>query len=101
MANAGKLERLVTDIYWRPDSPLTRSVERLLGARAGKLLGAHARSPLASSSVATCAGSGWPSFLLDKLPRAPFAWRSRATRWTDAALGRTAGRIASETGWPS
>ena len=98
MADAGRLERLVTDVYWRAGSPLAQAAERVLGARAGKLLGAHAHSPVPAGLVETRDFAGWTSFLCDKIPHTPFALRSRATRWTDHALGRAAGRIASESG---
>ena len=98
MANAGKLERLITDVYWRPESKLAHTVEQVLGPRSGKLLGAHAASPLRSALVETCPLSGWSSLLLDKIPHAPSNLRSRATRWTDRTLGRTAGTLARESG---
>ena len=98
MAEAGRLERLVTDIYWASDSPAARVLHAWGGAKAAKLIGAHAFSPVNGRLVDTCPVSGWSSFLLDKLPRAPFALRSWATRWTDRTLGHRAGQIARHTG---
>lgn len=98
MADAGKLERLVTDIYWRPDSLAGRSLQGLLGSCTAKLLGAHAHAPVPSSLVTTCSASGWGSHVLDKIPYVPFSLRAQAARATDRTLGRTAGLLARRTG---
>jgi len=89
---AGLLERLVTDLYWPNDQApgaLPVSVQRLLLARHS------ARVP--SSLVQQTWLSGAISQALDMLPKSPFSWRRRATRWTDACLGRQAGELAART----
>lgn len=94
LSEAGQLERLVTDIYWREDSRLAACIGKAFGPRAAKILGAHRDSPLEASRVEAFQLSSLCSFALDKFPYSPFPLRARATRWTDHQLGRQAGEIA-------
>ena len=98
MAEAGQLERLVTDLYWSEGSGLARYARRMLGSRASRLLGARGNSPVDPRLVEVCPASGLVSFATDKIRQTPFSWRARATRWTDETLGRRAGAIAGQTG---
>jgi glycosyltransferase involved in cell wall biosynthesis len=93
LAAAGRLERLVTDLYWPADRAWTKRLSRI------SMLAARNNPGLPSSLVDQLLLSGLTSFSLDKIkfPRAPFSWRRRATRWADASLGRQAARIAAET----
>jgi glycosyltransferase involved in cell wall biosynthesis len=93
LAGAGLLERLVTDLYWPADRAWAKRLSRV------PLLSGRNNPGLPSSLVEQLLLSGLTSFALDKikLPRVPFSWRRRATRWADASLGREAARIATET----
>ncbi|MDQ2777574.1 MAG: glycosyltransferase family 4 protein [Acidobacteriota bacterium] len=92
LAEAGLLDALVTDLYWPKDRAWARGIEKLLPVSVRGLLGARNHPNLPSALVDQTLVSGITSFLLDKSGRAPFSWRRRATRWTDAALGIAAGR---------
>lgn len=92
LAGAGLLERLITDLYWPSDqapSWLSAAVQRMLLAR-------HS-SRVPAALVHQTLFSGGVSQALDMLPRVPFSWRRRATRWTDACMGRLAGEMAART----
>src|ERR1700710_1265944 len=83
LAEAGLLARLVTDLYW----PHEKAPAALPAAVKSMLLARHtARVP--ASLVQQTLFSGGISQALDMLPKAPFSWRRRATRWTDAVMGR-------------
>jgi glycosyltransferase involved in cell wall biosynthesis len=93
LADAGLLERLVTDLYWSGDpgwsSLLPHSIQRGLAKRN------HPGVP--SSLVRQTPASGLTSFLLEKVTLLPFALRRRTVRSTDATLGRVAGELAAKT----
>lgn len=102
LAERGRLRSLVTDLYWPADElarrpwarrlaqALPRPVQAQLQQRSAPGLPSALTHPLTLRGAATLA--------LDKLPRAPFAWRRSLMRATDAALGRAAGREARRTG---
>jgi glycosyltransferase involved in cell wall biosynthesis len=98
LAQAGMLDALFTDLYWPASSAWARPVERLVGAQNTSLLRARSHADLPASHVRQLPLSGIGSFALDKLKRAPFSWKRRATRWTDAQLGRKAGQYAAKHG---
>lgn len=97
LAGAGLLERLVTDLYWPADRTWAKGLSRILPSPLAAMLQARNNPGLPSSLVSQSLVSGLASFALDKLPRVPFSWRRRATRWADASLGRHAARLAAET----
>jgi len=97
LAEAGLLESLVTDLYWPQDRGWAKALTRLLPASACRMLTARHAPGLRSSLVRLCYPSGPFSFLLDKMPGVSFSRRQRTQRWTDAALGSAAGRLAKTT----
>jgi glycosyltransferase involved in cell wall biosynthesis len=98
LAEAGKLESLVTDLYWPAEGRVATLAERLIGSRGATLVRARNHPELRGKSVKTRPGAGIISLALDKLPRAPFPLRARATRWTDDRLGHLAGQRAKRSG---
>lgn len=92
-AERGLLERLITDLYWPGDRGWPQALSRFVpGLRARYAEGVPSR-------LVDCRWlSGLISFALDRLPRVPFSWRQRATRWADGSLGRAAGRLAKRRG---
>jgi glycosyltransferase involved in cell wall biosynthesis len=92
LAEAGLLERLVTDLYW----PNPQAPGALPTAAKSMLLARHS-TRVSSSLVQQTLFSGAISQALDMLPKVPFSWRRRATRWTDAVMGRQAGELAART----
>jgi glycosyltransferase involved in cell wall biosynthesis len=92
LAEAGLLERLVTDLYW----PNAEAPAALPASAKNMLLARHS-TRVPSSLVHQTLFSGAISQALDMLPKVPFAWRRRATRWTDAVMGRRAGELAART----
>ncbi len=95
LSEAGLLDSLVTDLFWPGDQAWARQLAGALPPSLRRMLLARSEPNLPSSSVRKCSFSGLTSFLLDKLPQAPFAWRRRATRWADASLGTAAGQRAA------
>ena len=98
LARAGLLEKLVTDLYWPADRPCGRRLAAVLPGSAARLLSARHHLEVPASLVKQTLVAGLTSYLLEKVKTAPFSWRRRAIRWTDATLGRTAGRLAARTG---
>jgi glycosyltransferase involved in cell wall biosynthesis len=98
LAEAGLLDRLITDLYWPNDRGWARALARQLPAGLRHMLLARNQTALPGRLVDQKLASGLTSFALDKLPRAPFSWRRRATRWADAALGSAAGKRAAQNG---
>lgn len=97
LAEAGLLEALVTDLYWPAERGWAPKATKFLPAAVRSMLAARHNPGLPSSRVTQTLVSGLLSHALDKLPRAPFSWRKRATRWTDSCLGRCAGKVARRT----
>ncbi len=98
LARAGLLEKLVTDLYWPGDRLWAARFAAVLPASAARLLRARYHPELPASLVRQTSISGLTSYLLEQFKATPFSWRRRAIRWTDATLGRTAGRFAARTG---
>jgi glycosyltransferase involved in cell wall biosynthesis len=95
LAEAGLLERLVTDLFW----PADRAWARTLAGHLPRGLQAMARQRsepgLPSSAVHLQAINGGLTLVLDKLRCVPTKLRRGMMRHADAALGRTAGRLAN------
>jgi glycosyltransferase involved in cell wall biosynthesis len=93
LAEANRLECLVTDLYW-PNGQVVQklplNLQRLLLLRHSPLLD--------GKNVQQTFFMGAISQLLDMLPNVPFSWRKRATRRADTALGNAAGKLAARTG---
>ncbi len=98
LSQAGLLERLVTDLYWPSDHNGIARLTTLLPASLSRLASARHHPQLPSSLVRQAPLSGLASYLLEKIPSAPFAWRRAAIRANDRILGRTAGKLAARTG---
>ncbi|MBV9182632.1 MAG: glycosyltransferase family 4 protein [Acidobacteria bacterium] len=96
LSEAGLLDTLVTDLYWPGNRAVASFASHLLPASVRQMLGAGFAEGLSSSRVRCSLPSGPLSFVLDKCPRASFALRRQAQRWTDAELGRKAGRLATK-----
>lgn len=94
LAEAGLLDTLVTDLYWPAERGWARRATTVLPASVRSMLAARNNPGLPSQQVTQTLLCGLLSHGLDKLRCAPFSWRKRATRWTDACLGRYAGNIA-------
>ncbi len=95
---AGRLECLVTDLYWPGDRPWAVRLLRLLPASVATQLRQRTEPALHSARVRALTLRGALTLLLDKLPHVPFAWRCRRMRANDAALGASAGRRARRSG---
>ncbi|MBL8210323.1 MAG: glycosyltransferase family 4 protein [Bryobacterales bacterium] len=94
LQEAGLLDTLVTDLYW-PSGGVASTVENFAPRGVTTQLKARSRAGLPWSSVKCCWFSGLASLALERMRSAPFALRRDATRWCDATLGATAGRLAN------
>lgn len=97
LAQAGLLERLVTDLYWPADRPLASRLAAAAPAPLKRMLRMRNHPALPGRLVHTAPLSGLASFLLEKLKPVPFSWRRSAIRATDRTLGRKAGELARRT----
>jgi glycosyltransferase involved in cell wall biosynthesis len=97
LAEAGLLERLVTDLYWPADCPWASKLVLQAGGSIRQMLLARYSPSLPSSLVTQTLFCGLISHFLDKSSKSPFSWRRRATRWTDRVMGHTAGDKAFKT----
>ena len=97
LAEAGLLESLVTDLYWPNDRPWAARLTKGAKESTRRMLLARYSALLPSRLVTQTAFSGAISHFLDKWPGSPFSFRRRATRWTDAVMGRAAGAKALAT----
>ncbi len=98
LEEAGRLECLVTDLYWPADCPWAAHLLRMLPVSLRAQLLQRSEPALRSQHVRALTVRGMLTLLLDKLPKVPFAWRRSKMRRSDAALGRYAGRRAGHTG---
>jgi glycosyltransferase involved in cell wall biosynthesis len=97
MYEYGLLDRLITDLYWPGDRWWAPWIERLVSAGLRRTLHRRCEFRLPWDAVSLCGFSGAGSLFVSKLPSIPFSWHRSATRWSDATLGRAAGRRASKT----
>jgi glycosyltransferase involved in cell wall biosynthesis len=97
LSEAGRLDGLVTDLYWPHDWSAARLVEALVRDRGAATLRFRSNPGLPSKYVSCCAFSGCSALAMRKLG-APFSWKRAAIRWNDAQIGRRAGRRAAERG---
>lgn len=97
LAQAGLLERLVTDLYWPDDQPWAANLTSALPNAVTRMLRKRNHPLIPGSLVRSSPLSGLGSFLLEQVRTVPFAWRRSAVRATDATLGRTAGELARRT----
>jgi glycosyltransferase involved in cell wall biosynthesis len=95
---AGRLEALVTDLYWPADRPWAAAIERVLPQKAVRLLRARTETALPGKQTRSCVMSGLCSVAATRFKSTPFDWQRAALRWSDDALGRRAGQIARERG---
>ncbi len=98
LSEAGLLEALVTDLFWTRDRWWARMLERLLPAKAVRILRQRSVAGLPSREVRMTLAAGIRTLALEKLRSVPASVRRRAQRRADATLGRTAGRLAQRRG---
>ena len=98
LSQAGMLQYLVTDFFWHESTPLRRWLARRLPSRIVSMLRQRSAPGLRASQVKTCLSASLAGFLLDKARIIPYGIRRWFTRYSDATLGRAAGRIAKKTG---
>jgi glycosyltransferase involved in cell wall biosynthesis len=96
LSERGLLSALVTDLFWPLDKPWARAMINRLPAGLRSLLTQRSEGRIPSSEIRLCSLSGLATLLLDKVPRVPLSIRRRMTRYTDAQLGKTAGRLAAK-----
>ena len=97
LAEAGMLERLVTDLYWPAQLSSARRVGNLLPGSLRTQLEQRNSPHLPPSLIKLCPGTGLLSLLLEKLPGVPPSARRQAMRISDRTLGRSAGRLANQS----
>ncbi|HEX4166827.1 MAG TPA: glycosyltransferase family 4 protein [Bryobacteraceae bacterium] len=98
LAQAGLLERLVTDLYWANDPGWQTKLFAALPSSLRALLLQRHHPQIPGKLVSQTPLSGLTSYLLEKRKSLPFSIRRSAIRRTDATLGRTAGTLAARTG---
>ncbi|MGA8596738.1 MAG: glycosyltransferase family 4 protein [Bryobacteraceae bacterium] len=98
LAESGRLDSLVTDLFWHAGSGMARRVEQALPEPLRRQLRARSEPAIPARSVRLCAMAGLITLLVDKSKRAPAAWKRATARWTDRKLGETAGRLATTRG---
>ncbi len=98
LEESGRLESLVTDLFWDTGSGMARRVEQALPEPLRRQLRARSEPALPGTSVKLCAAAGLLTLLMDKSKRAPVAWKRAMARRTDRKLGETAGRLATARG---
>jgi glycosyltransferase involved in cell wall biosynthesis len=96
LSEAGLLETLVTDVYWPADRQWARGIETIVGGTTSNALRCRSAERLPSKKVTCCWVSGLGSMAASKSRALRFDIQREATRWCDRALGREAGRIATE-----
>ncbi len=96
LAEAGLLERLVTDLFWPADRVWAQALSSRLPRSLQLLLRQRSEPRLPSSLVRLCSFTGALTLLLDKVRQVPQPIRRRAMRRADTTLGRTAGRLANQ-----
>ncbi len=101
LAEAGLLDRLVTDLFWPLDRRRTLLFTRALPEALQNFLWSRAEPHLSSQLVCSVPLTGLPTLLVDKLaarlPRGN-ALRRRMMRHSDGVLGRAAGKRARRSG---
>ena len=95
LAEGGLLESLVTDLYWPNEWPSALYLIKILPMAVKQLLLARSNPKLPSYLVRQSLFSGLVSLLAEKSSTIPFSLRQGLTRWSDASLGRLAGRRAA------
>lgn len=94
MAEAGLLDRLVTDVFFPADRPSARFLLQLLPDNVRELLLRRNHPELPSRLTDQCLRVGIRDLLLARLPRISLDTRRRSTRSADHILGKAAGRLA-------
>ena len=98
LAESGRLDHLVTDLFWPSQSAWAHSVAKLLPASVRRQLETRTEPAISAQAVKQCAVSGLLTLAMDKWKGAPLDWKRVVTRRTDAKLGETAGRLATAHG---
>jgi glycosyltransferase involved in cell wall biosynthesis len=98
LKEGGRLDCLVTDLFWPSDAPWAQRAARYLPSSVEQQLSARSELALEPHDVKQCAAAGALTLGLDKWKRVPQAWKRSVMRWNDAKLGRTAGKLATAHG---
>ena len=98
LAEDGRLESLVTDLFWPADRSWARTFAGMLPSGVQAMMAQRSEPRVPSSRVRLCAATGLATLLLEKLGSASPAARRRMMRFADQTLGRTAGRLARTRG---
>ena len=98
LAESGRLDTLVTDLFWDAGSGMARRAEQALPEPLRRQLRARSEPAIPATSVRLCAVAGLITLLAGKSKRAPDALKRATARWTDRKLGETAGRLATARG---
>jgi glycosyltransferase involved in cell wall biosynthesis len=98
LSESGRLDSLVTDLFWSRDSGIARRAEQALPEPLRRQLRARSEAAIPGASVKLCAAAGLLTLLMDNSKHAPVAWKRAMARWTDRRLGETAGRRATARG---
>jgi glycosyltransferase involved in cell wall biosynthesis len=96
-SDAGMLEVLVTDLFWPVDRGWAQVIGRIFPRRLRSLLLQRSEPDLPSRCVHLCVSVGLATLICDKIPKMPKSLRRRVTRYADAAMGRTAGKLAARS----
>jgi glycosyltransferase involved in cell wall biosynthesis len=98
LKESGRLNCLVTDIFWPADARWAGRAAKLLPSSVEQQLNARSDLALEGRDVKQCFAAGAFTLGLDKWKRAPQRWKRRVMRWNDANLGKTAGKLATSHG---
>lgn len=98
LEEAGRLEALVTDLFWPPPAKAATLAASLIPSNLRRQLLARSAPDIPSQRVKPSSAAGLLTLLLEKWKRAPFAWKRSAARSTDGRLGKAAGRLATKRG---
>ena len=92
LEEAGRLEALVTDLFWPPEAKAATLAASLIPSNLRRQLLARSAPEIPSRRVKPLSTAGLLSLLLEKWKQAPFAWKRSVARWTDgtAREGRRA-----------
>ncbi|HXE12979.1 MAG TPA: glycosyltransferase family 4 protein [Bryobacteraceae bacterium] len=98
LKESGRLDCLVTDLFWPSDAPWAERAAGILPSSIEQQLSARSELALEKHDVRQCLAAGALTLGLDKWKRAPQAWKRSVMRWNDAKMGKTAGKLATSHG---
>lgn len=98
LKESGRLDCLVTDLFWPSDAPWAEQAAKVLPSSIEQQLSARSELALEARDVKQCLAAGALTLGLDKWKRAPQPWKRSVMRWNDTKLGKTAGKLATAHG---